>query len=168
MGVPTDGLQGFLGSLRFRLGFGRSGKELAETVGCFDGKTALSRGRRKGRWVGRIAGGGSGRSTRHRRKRPGRTEDRRGWSGSPYCTFPGRQARQELELATRMAFFPLFSFFFLSFFSLSPFFLCGLEYVLGGNESNGDSRSTKIQSLVSQKYDKKFIDKNKIEEINGV
>ena len=156
-----------MSSLRLRLGFGRSRKELAETVGRFDGKPALSRRRRKGRWVRRIAGGGSGRSTRHRRKRPGRTEDRRGWSGSPYCTFPGRQARQELELATRMAFFPLFSIF-LSFFSLSPFFLCGLEYVLGGNESNGDSRSTEIQSLVSQKYDKKFIDKNKIEEINGV
>lgn len=145
MGVPTDCLQGCLSSLRFRLGFGRSRKELAKTVGRFDGKPALSRRRRKGRWVGKFAGGGSGRSTRHRRKRPGRTEDRRGWNWSLYCTFPGRQAQQELELAMRMAFYSL------SFFSfLFPPFLCGLEYVLGGNESTGNSRSTKIHSLVSQ------------------
>lgn len=84
----------------------------------------------------------------------------------PLLHFPRSTSTAGTGIGNEDCFFSSLFFFSLFFiysfhFSPSPFFLCGLEYVLGGKESTRGSRSTKIHSLVSQQYDKKSIDKDK-------
>ena len=87
----------------------------------------------------------------------------------PLLHFPRSTSTAGTGIGNEDGFFRLFSFLLFLFSLLfPPFFLCGLDYVLGGNESTRGSRSTKIHSLVSQQYDKNSIDKDKINEINGV
>lgn len=84
----------------------------------------------------------------------------------PLLHFPRSTSTARTEIGNEDGFFLLFSFFLFSF----PLFLCGLEYVPGGNESTGNSRSTKIHSLVSQNTTKNSstVTRDKTEEINGV